>query len=72
MCRDLIKLDAFEGLSDPYVQCFWASGKGGAETKFATTKTIKNVENCEWEDVIQFPIYQGGTNQVNIQNFLVG
>jgi len=62
--RDLIKLDAFEGLSDPYVQVFWASGKGGVETKFATTKTIKNVENCEWEDVIDFPIYQAGTNQV--------
>lgn len=61
--RDLIKLDAFDGLSDPYVECYWTAGKGGPETKFATTKTIKNVENCEWDDVIEFPIYSPGTNQ---------
>lgn len=61
--RELAKLDAFEGMSDPYVQCFWSAGKGGPETKFATTKTIKNVENCEWDEVIEFPCYQPGTNQ---------
>jgi len=61
--KDIIKLDAFNGLSDPYVECFWSAGKGGPETQFAKTKTIKNVENCEWEDVIEFPIYQAGTDQ---------
>jgi len=61
--EDLPKLDPFGGLSDPYVKCYWSFGEDGPATLFATTKTIKNVEKADWDEVFEFPCHQFGTNQ---------
>jgi len=61
--QNLPKLDAFKGLSDPYVKVFWSVGADGPKTQIHQTKTVKNVENAEWADEILFASYQFGTNQ---------
>jgi hypothetical protein len=65
--RNLPKLDAFTGASDPFVKCFWSVGSPDQSTPnynlFFTTKTIKDVENADWDEVITFGNYQPGTNQ---------
>jgi hypothetical protein len=62
--RTLPKLDAFTGLSDPFVKCFWSFGKAGPKYYlFATTKTVKDVENADWDEVIEFKNYQPGQGQ---------
>jgi len=60
---NLPKLDAFDGMSDPYVKCYWSVGTSGPKTLFSTTKFIKNVENAVWEEEVVFASYQPGTNQ---------
>jgi Ca2+-dependent lipid-binding protein len=59
----LPKKDAFEGLSDPYVKCFWSAGKDTPLHLFHTTKTVKNVEDCQWDEEIVFPTFQSKANQ---------
>jgi len=59
---DIPKLDPLQGLSDPFVECFWSHGKDGPLSLFAKTKIVKNVESASWEK-IEFPNYQRGTNQ---------
>lgn len=61
--RDLPHLDPLDGKSDPYVECYWSFGADGPQTLFFKTKYIKNVEECKWDDVIEFANYQRGTNQ---------
>jgi len=61
--HNLPKLDPFNGLSDPYVKCYWSVGGDGPQIEFAKTKTVKNVENCEWEDPVVFAAYQPERNQ---------
>jgi len=60
--HNLPHLDPFNGLSDPYVKCFWSRGKDGAPIEFAKTKTIKNTETAVWDDPIVFQAYQPGRN----------
>jgi len=62
--QNLPALDAFQGKSDPYVECFWSAGKGAPLHLFHKTKVIENAENCEWDEVIEFPVYQAGENQL--------
>jgi len=57
------RLDAFNGPSDPYVKCFFSVGASGELTEFARTETIKNVEDCKWEQPIVFGAYRPGNNQ---------
>jgi Ca2+-dependent lipid-binding protein len=52
-----------EGQSDPYVKCYFRRGVGGEDKKFATTSTIDNVVDADWEDTIEFGNYQKGTDQ---------
>jgi len=65
--KSLPKMDAFQGLSDPYVQCFWTSCDYETEGKkpvlFHTTKVIKNVEECKWDEEIVFANFQPKANQ---------
>jgi len=60
--QHLPRLDPFNGLSDPYVKCYWSRGVDGPQIEFAKTPTIKNVENAKWDDPIVFPAYQPGMN----------
>lgn len=61
--QNIPRLDVFKGLSDPYVACYYSKGKDGSLTQFAKTKTIKNVEEAEWEEPVVFGMCQPGTNQ---------
>jgi len=62
--KSLPKLDAFQGLSDPYVQCFWTTNETEAKPiLFHTTKVIKNVEECKWDEEILFANFQRKANQ---------
>lgn len=49
-----------QGESDPYVKCYFRRGIGGEDKKFATTSTIDNVVNADWDDTIEFGNYQKG------------
>jgi len=60
--NDLPHLDAFDGKSDPYAECYWSHGKDGPLRIFGKTQIIKNVESADWGR-IEFPNYQYGTNQ---------
>jgi len=60
--QNLPRLDPFNGLSDPYVKCYWSVGAGGPQIEFGKTKNIKDVENCKWEDPVIFEAYQPGSN----------
>jgi len=64
--RTLPKMDARNGLSDPFVECYWRIGKNGTGVKnhlFYKTKVIDDVENADWNETIEFSNYQKGTNQ---------
>lgn len=52
------KMDAFNGLSDPFVECYWRKGKAGNDTLFYTTKVIEDSENPDWNEIIEFQNYQ--------------
>jgi len=62
----LPKKDAFSGKSDPYVECYWRKGAKGKDTLFYTTKTIDDVENADWNELIEFSNYQKNTQMVSI------
>jgi len=62
--KSLPKMDAFQGLSDPYVQCFWTTCETEAKPiLFHTTKVIKNVQDCKWDEEIVFANFQPNTKQ---------
>jgi len=64
--RTLPKMDTRNGLSDPFVECFWRIGKNGTGVQsrlFYTTKVIDDVENADWNETIEFANHQRGTNQ---------
>jgi len=66
--RNLPKMDTRNGLSDPFVECYWRIGKNGTAPGvqnhlFYKTKVIDNVENADWNETIEFANYQKGTNQ---------
>lgn len=63
-------MDTFNGLSDPFVECFWRKGKDGNDTLFFTTKTIDDTENPDWDQTIEFANYQKGTDQVRTVGIL--
>jgi len=53
-----------DGLSDPYVKCYFKKSIGGEERKFATTSTMDDTTHAEWDSPIEFGNYQKGTDQV--------
>jgi len=60
--RTVPKLDPLSGLSDPFVMCYWRSGKNGTDTLFYTTKVVKDSENPDWNETIEFLNYQKGAD----------
>lgn len=48
--------------SDPYVICYFRRGFKGADTRFATTSTINDVKQADWNDIVQFEDYRKGDN----------
>ncbi len=60
-------MDAFNGASDPFVECFWRIGSKGNDTLFYTTKVVEDSENPDWNETIEFKNYQKGTDMVKIK-----
>ncbi|OXA59672.1 rasGAP-activating-like protein 1 [Folsomia candida] len=58
--RMVPKMDAFNGASDPFVECFWRFGNKGNDTLFYTTKVVEDSENPDWNETIEFKNYQKG------------
>jgi len=59
---DIPHLDPLGGKSDPYVECYWSSGKNGPLNLFGVTHIVKNVESADWGR-FEFANYQEKTNQ---------
>jgi hypothetical protein len=56
--RMVPKMDPLNGASDPFVVCSWRIGKDGNNTEFYKTKVVKDSENPDWNETIEFPNYQ--------------
>ena len=57
-------MDNFDGLSDPFVDVYWRSGKGGEDHLVASTSAITDEENPTFPEIIEFSNYVPGSNQV--------
>jgi len=62
--KNLPRSDPFNGLSDPYVKCYWRLGSNGDNHKFYTTVVLNDVSNADWSsELIEFSNYIPGTDQ---------
>jgi len=53
----------YNGLSDPYVECYYRKTGSNEENLFHTTPVISDVENPVWPEPIEFGHYQPGRFQ---------
>jgi len=64
---DVPKLDEFNGLSDPFVDCYFREGKDGNDVKFHSTPVVNNVVSTKWDYPIPFDNYQSSKDQVGLR-----